>query len=78
MSHRSMSAAEFGAENLLRPLSQIRLGLERCEERQVPSLPAVLRYSTADQLQGWLDLVLGKLIHQLVEFLALRPSGALW
>jgi hypothetical protein len=26
----------------------------------------MLRYPTADQLQGWLDLILGKLIHQLV------------
>jgi hypothetical protein len=66
VSHSSMSAAEFGAENLLRPFSQIRLGLERREERQLPSLPAMLRYPTADQLQGWLDLILGKLIHQLV------------
>jgi hypothetical protein len=29
VSHSSTSAAEFGAENLLRPLSQIRLGLKR-------------------------------------------------
>ena len=75
MSHSSMSAAEFGAENLLRPFSQIRLGLERREERQLPSLPAMLRYPTADQLQGWLDLILGKLIHQLVEFLAHRAHS---
>jgi hypothetical protein len=33
-----MSAAEFGAENLLRPLSQIRLGLKGGEERQVAAL----------------------------------------
>ena len=75
MSHSSISAAEFGAENLLRPFSQIRLGLERREERQLPSLPAMLRYPTADQLQGWLDLILGKLIHQLVEFLAHRAHS---
>jgi hypothetical protein len=72
VSHSSMSAAEFGAENILRPLSQIRLGLKRREERQVPSLPAVLRDPAADQLQGWLKLILGKLIHQLMEFFAHR------
>ena len=63
VSHSSTSAAEFGAENLLHPLSQVMLGLEGREERQVPALPAVLRYPAANQLQSWLDLVLGKLIH---------------
>jgi len=70
VSHSSMSAAEFGAENLLRPLSQIRLGLEGCEERQVPALLAVLCHPAANQLQGWPQLSLGKLIHQVMEFLA--------
>ena len=63
MSQSSTSATEFGAENLLRPLSQIRVGLKRREEGQVPSLPAVLCNPPADQLQGWLELVLGKPIH---------------
>ena len=40
--HSSMSAAEFGAEHLLCPLRQVRLCLERREERQVPALAAVL------------------------------------
>src|SRR6516165_5139268 len=77
VSHSSMSAAEFGAENLLRPLSQIRLGLKRCEERQVPSLLAVLCYPAADQLQGWPQLSLWKLIHQVLAPLPeaeLRPA----
>jgi hypothetical protein len=43
-----MPVAEFSAENLLRPLSQIRLGLKGCEERQVPALAAVLRHPAAD------------------------------
>jgi hypothetical protein len=70
VSHSSTSAAEFGAENLLRPLSQIRLGLKRREEGQISSRPAVLCDPAADQLQGWLELILGKLIDQLMEFLA--------
>jgi hypothetical protein len=72
VSHSSTSAAEFGAENLLRPLSQIRLGLKRSEEGQVPSRPAMLCDPAPDQLQGWLKLILGKLIDQLMEFLAHR------
>jgi hypothetical protein len=75
VSHRSMSAAEFGAENLLHPLSQIRLGLKRREERQVSPLAAVLCYSAADQLQGWLELILRKLIHHLMKFLAHHAHG---
>ena len=74
MSHSSMSAAEFGAENILRPLSQIRLGLERREKRQIPSLPAVLCHPAADQLQGWPKLILGKLIHQLCRATLTTPS----
>ncbi len=70
MSQSSTSAAEFGAENFLRPLSQIRLGLKRSEEGQVPSRPAMLCDPAANQLQGWLELILGKLIDQLMEFLA--------
>ena len=35
-------SGEFGAENLFRPLSQIGLGFEGCEERQVPALAGVL------------------------------------
>jgi hypothetical protein len=60
VSHSSMSAAEFGAENLLRPLSQIRLSLKGCEERQVSALLGMLRHSAADQLQGWPQLSLGQ------------------
>jgi hypothetical protein len=72
VSHSSMSAAEFGAENLLRPLSQIRLGLKRCEERQVTPLLGTLCHPAADQFQGWPQLSLGKLIHQMMEFIAHR------
>src|SRR5271165_6628079 len=35
-------------------------------------MASVLRYPAADQLQGWLDLILGKPVHQLMEFLAHR------
>jgi hypothetical protein len=72
VSHSSMSAAEFGAEDLFRPLGQIRLGLERCEERQVPALLAVFSYPAADQFQGWPELSLGKLIDQVMELFAHR------
>src|SRR5215472_10182044 len=67
-----MSAAQFGAENLLRPLSQILLGLKRCEERQIPALPAMVCHPASDQLQGWPKLSLWQLIHQVMEFLAHR------
>jgi len=77
VSHSSMSAAEFGAENLLRPLGQIRLGLERCEERQVPSLLAVLCHPATDQLQGRPQLSLGQLIHEVMEFLAHRAHESI-
>jgi hypothetical protein len=63
VSHGSMSAAEFGAEDLLRPLRQVRLGLKRREERQVPALAAVLRHPLTDQLEGGPELILRKLIH---------------
>jgi len=46
-----MSAAELGAENLLRPLSQVRLCLKRREKRQVSPMPAVLGDPAADRLQ---------------------------
>lgn len=77
MSQSSTSAAEFGAENLLRPLSQIRLGLKRSEEGQVPSWPAMLCDPAANQLQRWLELILGKLIDQLMEFLAHRAHRSI-
>jgi hypothetical protein len=48
--HSSMSAAEFGAEDLLRPLRQVRPCLERREEGQVPALAAVLRHPVAAPL----------------------------
>jgi len=70
-----MSAAEFGAEDFLRPLCQVRLGLKGGEERQVPSLPAVFCHPAADQLQGWPELSLGKLVHELMKFLARRAHG---
>ena len=63
MSHSSMSVAEFGAEDFLRPLRQVRLCLERREERQVPALPTVLRDTIAEQLEGRPKLILRKLIH---------------
>jgi len=75
VSHSSMSAAEFGAEDLLRPLCQVRLGLKGGEERQLSSLPAVFCHPAADQLQGWPELSLGKLVHQLMKFLARRAHG---
>lgn len=53
----------------------LRLGLEGREERQVPALLAVFCHPAADQLQGWPQLSLGKLIHQLMEFLAHRAHG---
>jgi hypothetical protein len=77
VSHSSTSAAEFGAENLLCPLSQIRLGLKRSEEGQVPSRPAMFCDPAADQLQGWLELILGKLIDELMEFLAHRAHTSI-
>lgn len=48
----SMSVAEFGAEDFLRPLRQVRLCFERREERQVPIPPDVRRDPIADQLEG--------------------------
>jgi hypothetical protein len=63
VSHTSMSAAEFGAEALLRPLRQVRLSLERREERQVPALPAMIRHPVADQLEGRPELIFLKLIY---------------
>jgi hypothetical protein len=70
-----VSAAAFGTENLLRSLSQVRLGFKRREERQIVPPPAVMPYPAADQLRSWLDLIPGKLIHQLTEFLAQRTYG---
>src|SRR5881275_1774055 len=70
-----MSVAEFGAENLLRPLSRIGLGLKGCEEWQVSPLAPLLCHPTADQLQGWPQLSLGQLIHQVMQFLAHHAHG---
>src|SRR5215469_17226711 len=75
VSHSSMSAVKLGAKDLLRPLSQIRLGLKGCEERQIPALPAMVCHPAADQLQGWPQLSLGQLVHQVMEFLAHRAHG---
>src|SRR5215471_1425670 len=75
VSHSSMSAVKLGAKDLLRPLSQIRLGLKGCEERQIPTLPAMVCHPAADQLQGWPQLSLRQLIHQVMEFLAHRAHG---
>src|SRR5580704_12125859 len=63
VSHSSMSAAEFGAEDLLSPLRQVRISLERREERKVPALLAMICHSVADQLEGRPELILLKLIH---------------
>jgi hypothetical protein len=60
-----MSVAEFGAEDFLRPLRQVRLCFEQREERQVPALPTVLRDPIADQLKGRPELILRKLIQVL-------------
>src|SRR5215467_12272395 len=72
VSHSSMSAVKLGAKDLLRPLSQIRLSLKGCEERQIPALPAMVCHPASDQLQGWPKLSLWQLIHQVMEFLAHR------
>jgi hypothetical protein len=63
VSHSSMSAAEFGAEDLLSPLRQVRISLERREERNVPALPAMIRHPVADQFEGRPELILLKLIY---------------
>src|SRR6516165_80130 len=75
VSHSSMSAVELGAKDLLRPLSQIRLGLKGCEERQIPALSAMVCHPAADQLEGWAQLSLRQLIHQVMEFLAHRAHA---
>jgi hypothetical protein len=74
-----MSAAEFGTQNLFRPLSQIRVGLEGRKEREIAAQFIALCKPVADQFQSWLDLGLWKLIHQVMKFVAHRAHGlTLW
>src|SRR5215472_856690 len=75
VSHSSMSAVKLGAKDLLRPLSQIRLSFKGSEERQIPALPAMVCHPAADQVQGWPQLSLGQLVHQVMEFLAHCAHG---
>jgi hypothetical protein len=57
-----MSAAEFGPQDLLRPLREIRIRLEGREEPQIPC--TVRSISPApDQLKNRPNLLLGKLVH---------------
>jgi hypothetical protein len=67
--------AEFSAEDFLRSLGQIRFGFKRPEERQIPTLAALFRNSSADELQGWPELVFRELINQVVQFLAHRAHN---
>ena len=61
VSHSSNSAAEFGAQDLLGPLRQLRVGLERSEGRQVPAAAPLDVQTAADQLQGRPQLSLREL-----------------
>ena len=66
--------AEFGPQDLLWPLRQIRVRLEGREERQVPH--AVSGVSPApDQLKNRPNLLLGKLVHQVMQFLTHRAHA---
>jgi hypothetical protein len=58
-----MSTTKFGAENPVRSLGRIRLGLKRPEARQVPPMPVMLCHPAAAQLQSWLEPIFAKLIH---------------
>ena len=72
VSQSSMSTAELGLEDFLRPLSEIWLSLERREEGKIPCLAAVLFHAVADQFQGWPKLSLWELVHQMVKLFAHR------
>ena len=72
MSHSSTSTAELGLQDFLGAIGQARLGLERREEREVPGGATRLLHMPADQFQGWLQFCLGKLIHQVMEFITHR------
>lgn len=72
MSHSSMSTAELGPQDFLGAIGQVWLSLERREEREVPGGATRLLHMPADQFQGWPQFCLGKLIHQVVEFITHR------
>jgi hypothetical protein len=57
-----------------RPLRQIRIGLERREERQVPYAVSGVR-PAPDQLKDRPNLRFGKLVHQVMQFLTPRAAG---
>ena len=69
MSHSSMSTAELSLQNFLGAIGQVWLSLERREKREVPGGATRLLHLSADQFQGWPQFCLGKLIHQVVEFI---------
>lgn len=72
MSHSSMSTAELSLQDFFGAIGQIRLSLERREKREVPGRAARLLHMLADQFKGWPQFCLGKLIHQVVEFITHR------
>jgi hypothetical protein len=65
-----MSVAEFGPQNLLRPLGKIRLSLKGSKEGQVSSGASMLLDAITNQLQGWPQLSFRELVHQVMEFIA--------
>lgn len=65
-----------GLDAAERQASAVLPGLKRGKERQVPALPAVLRHPVADQLEGRPELILPKLIHQLMKFLVHRAHAS--
>jgi hypothetical protein len=58
-----MSTAKFSREDLLCPLSQVRISFEGREERQVPDTTAGLFHPATDKLQGRPKL--GRLVRNL-------------
>lgn len=62
-----------GDQDLLRPVRQIRVGLEGPEERQVPYAASGVS-PAPDQLKDRPDLRLGKLVHHVMQFLTHRVS----
>jgi hypothetical protein len=70
VSHSSNSAAELGAQELLGPLRQVRVGLKRAEERQAPLAAPLKVHAAADQLQCRSQFGLRELVHQMVQLLA--------
>jgi hypothetical protein len=69
-----MSTARLGLQDFLGAIGQVRLSLERSEKWEVPGGATRLLDMSADQFQGWPQFCLGKLIHQVVEFIAHRGA----